>query len=234
LPFLLPAIRRSRLFAGLDAEEVMRILPCLGAGLASYGEGEYVLRVGESTACVHLVVGGEVHVVHEDWWGNRNIVSSVRPGSSFAESYACVPGVALPVSVVAVKASTVVRLDARRILAPCSEACPFHMRLMENLVADIAEKNLRLSRKLRYLSLRSTRGKLLAYLSDESARAESSTFDVPFTRQQLADYLSVNRSAMSGELCRMRDEGIVAFERNHFALPGRRRGDDSPGVPGRP
>lgn len=212
------AARRTQLFSGMDALEVARMLPCLGARMVSFEEGEYVLRVGERDAHVWVVESGEVHVIREDWLGNRNIQGSFGPGESFGEAYAYSPDAKLPVSVVVVRDVRLLRLDVRRMLRTCSSACPFHLRLLSNLVGQMASKNLMLGSKLRYLSQRSTRDKLLAFLSDESARQGSPSFAIPYTRQQLADYLSVNRSALSSEISRLRDEGILQSERNQFTL----------------
>ncbi len=194
------------------------MLPCLGARLVSFQEGEYVLRAGERDTHVWVVKSGEVHLIREDWFGNRNIQGSFGPGESFGEAYACSADAKLPVSVVVVRDARLLRLDVRRMLRTCSAACPFHLRLLSNLVGQIASKNLVLGNKLRYLSQRSTRDKLLAFLSDESARQGSPSFVIPFSRQQLADYLSVNRSALSSEISRLRDEGVLRSERNRFTL----------------
>ena len=218
LPQHLPTISSSRIFAGLDGEEIAKALPCLGARLHSFGEGEYVLREGETTTQVYVLLEGGVNVIREDWWGNRNIITTVAPGGTFAESYACTEGTPLAVSAVTTRASTLLTLKARKIMVGCSSGCPYHVRLTQNLVGDVAQHNLALNSKLTYLSQRSTREKLLAYLSDESRRAASPTFTIPFNRQQLADFLSVNRAAMSNELCKMRGEGILDFDRSRFTL----------------
>ena len=127
-------------------------------------------------------------------------------------------GVTLGVSVVAAEASAVMFMNVRRVLTTCGSACEFHSRLVRNLLSVLAEKNLRFNDKLTHMTQRTTRQKLLSYLSAESLRQGASEFDIPFDRQQLADYLSVDRSAMSNELCRMRDEGLLGFRRNHFVL----------------
>lgn len=199
-------------------DEILAILPCLRARVQGCSQGEYVLRAGDSCGRVYVVLEGGVSVVREDWWGNRNIVTEVGPSGSFAEAYACTPGSRLSVSVVATRPTMLLALDAQSMLRSCNAACSYHGRLMENLVATIAGANLRLNGKLSYLSQRSTREKILAYLSDECQRRGSRSFSIPFKRQQLADFLSVNRSALSAELGRMRDEGIIDFERSRFTL----------------
>ena len=112
-------------------------------------------------------------------------------------------------------------MDVSRVLTVCGSACAFHARLMRNLLAVLAEKNLQFSEKLTYMTQRSTRQKLLSYLSAESLRRGAREFEIPFNRQQLADYLSVDRSALSGELSKLRGEGLLDYRKNKFTLaPG--------------
>ncbi|WP_418504985.1 Crp/Fnr family transcriptional regulator [Cloacibacillus evryensis] len=194
------------------------MLGCLSVKARKYARHEFVMRFGDSTEAIGMVLSGSVHIVKEDFWGNRNIVTEIGPGQIFAESYACTPGAALGVSVVAAEAAAVMFMNVRRVLTTCSSACEFHSRLLRNLLSVLAEKNLRFNDKLTHMAQRTTRQKLLSYLSAESMRLGSPEFDITFNRQQLADYLSVDRSAMSGELSKMRDEGLLDFYKSHFRL----------------
>jgi len=124
----------------------------------------------------------------------------------------------LNVDVFAETAAIVLFLDVQRLITLCNSACDFHNRVMRNLLFDMAGKNLRFNEKLTHMAQRTTREKLLSYLSAESLRQKSSVFDIAYTRQQLADYLAVDRSAMSNELGKLRDEGILSFRKNHFQL----------------
>jgi CRP-like cAMP-binding protein len=214
----LPIVSRSQLFSGLGAREVPAVLGCLHPERRRYSQGEYVLRMGDSLHTVPLVVEGGVTVVQEDWWGNRNIQNRATAGETFAVAFALTPNMPLTVSAVAQEDTTIVMLGVTQMLTSCANACPFHMRLLQNLVGDVAQKNLQVMSKLSYLSERTTRGKLLAYLSAESRRAASPTFTIPYNRQQLADYLSVNRSAMCSELTHMAEDGLIRFNRNRFTL----------------
>jgi CRP-like cAMP-binding protein len=211
-------LRRSQLFSGIGEKEIAQMLGCLSAERRKYGKDEFVFRCGESVGSVGFVLSGGVNVVKEDYWGNRNIVAAVPPGETFAESYACAGGVPLGVSVQASQDSEVLLMDLRKILTVCSSACVFHARLVRNLVSLLASRNLLMNEKLTHLTQRSTREKLLSYLSAESARRHSPEFEIPFDRQELADYLSVDRSAMSNELSKMRAEGILEYRRNRFRL----------------
>lgn len=214
----MPLLKRSRLFQGIQEEEIAAMLRCLSASTRSYQKGDCVFRRGEQISSVAMLLEGCVHIQKEDYWGNLSILSEITEGEIFGEVYACLGSDELLNNAVAVKPSKVLFLDVKRILTMCPSACQFHGRLIRNLLTVLAQKNKMLTRKLEHMSRRTTREKLLSYLSEQSQRAGSPVFDIPFNRQQLADFLSVDRSAMSAELCRMRDEGILYFDRNHFIL----------------
>ena len=211
-------IQKSPLFRGIAASELVSVLKCLAAVTAEYEKNAFVLRFGEDVSSIGLVLSGSVHIIKEDFWGNRNIVMKATTGQLFAETYACVQGQTLGVNVVAAEPTTVLFLKVRCIITTCSSSCEFHSRLIRNLLTVVAHNNLMLNNKLSHMAQRSTREKLLSYLSAESLKLASSSFEIPFNRQQLADYLSVDRSAMSNELCKLRDEGVLRFDKNSFEL----------------
>ena len=214
----IPVLNRTKLFAGVGEAEISAMLGCLQAEQYSYKKGEYVFRQGEYLNNITVLVEGSLHVQSDDYWGNRSIINVITIGEMFGESYAAPGSGALLNDVVAVEDSTVIFFDVRRILTVCSSACKFHSLVVQNLFFAISEKNRMLVQKLGHMAKRSTREKLISYLSEESKRQSSPTFTIPFNRQQLADFLSVDRSAMSNELCKMRDEGLLIFEKNKFTL----------------
>ena len=165
-----------------------------------------------------VLVEGSLHVQRDDYWGNRSILNQISVGEMFGEAYVSPDSGPLLNDVVAVQDSTVILFDVRRILTVCSSACRFHAMTVQNLFFAISEKNRQLVQKLGHMGKRSTREKLISYLSEEAGRHNSSTFTIPFNRQQLADFLSVDRSAMSTELSKMRDDGLLLFEKNRFTL----------------
>lgn len=211
-------LKNTRLFSGVGEEDIKSMLGCLGAVLKTYKKGEYVLREGEYISNILLLVQGELHIQRNDYWGNRMIVSRIAVGEMFGEAYVSPDSGTLLNDVVAVEDSAVISFDAHRILSVCPSACKFHSMTIKNLFFSMSEKNRKLITKLGYISNRTTREKLLSYLSDEAKRQKSSSFVIPFNRQQLADFLSVDRSAMSNEMCKMRDEGLIEFEKNRFTL----------------
>ena len=213
-----PVLRSSQLFSGVSEEELTAMLTCLGAEKRSFPKEAFLLRSGDTAESIGLVLSGSVLVIQEDIWGNRNILSKTGPGQTFAEVFACAPGAVLNVSVEAESAVTVMFLHIRRVLSVCPSACSHHSRIIRNLLDELAEKNLRLNEKLTHMAQRTTRAKLMSYFSAEAQRRSVYEFDIPFSRQQLADYLGVERSGLSVELGKMRDEGLLDFHKSHFLL----------------
>ena len=211
-------LKNTKLFAGVGEEEIGTMLDCLGAVLRHYKKGDYVYRAGEYVRSLTVLVEGCLHIQKDDYWGNRAILGDVAVGEMFGEAYASPESGALLNDVVAVEDSAVLFFDIQRILAVCPSACKFHSLTVKNLFFAISEKNRKLVSKLGHISNRTTREKLLSYLSDEAQRSRSASFSIPFNRQQLADFLSVDRSAMSNELGKMRKEGLIEFHKNQFTL----------------
>lgn len=211
-------LKRTQLFSGVSDTEISAMLNCLQAKLLTFQKGDYVFREGERIDNITVLVKGKLLVQHDDFWGNRNIVNVIRVGEMFGEAYVAPESGSLLNDVIAEEDSAVIFFDVRRILTVCSTACRFHSMVIQNLFFAISEKNRKLVQKIGHMSKRSTRAKLLSYLSEEAKRQNSSHFTIPFTRQQLADFLCVDRSAMSNELCKMRDEGLLQFDKNQFTL----------------
>ena len=204
------------LFGGIS--DLTAVLEKTGARVQRYEKGAFLLRRGETAERMGVVLSGGVHIVREDFWGNRSLLASLAAGDIFAEAYAMPGSGAMRSDVVAVESCTVLLMDVERVLSRCTNSCAFHARLTGNLFALLAEKNRILARKVDYLAQRTTRQRLLTYLSEQAQRAGSAEFTIPFNRQQLADFLSVERSAMSAELSRMQAEGLLEMERSHFRL----------------
>lgn len=214
----LPVIRTSQLFSGIAENELHEMLGCLDAKMQQFSKGAYILRAGDRVESLGLMISGSALIIQEDFWGNRNILSSIERGQCFGETFACAPGAVLNVNVVAQSQVIVLFLNVKRILTICPSSCAHHSRMIRNLLSDLADKNLHFNEKVTHLGQRTTRAKLLSYLSAQAQRHNSAEFDIPFSRQQLADYLSVERSGLSLTLCKMRDEGLLEFHKNHFRL----------------
>ena len=207
----------SPLFAGCSEAEIKEMLTCLNAQKKTYPKDMVILHAGETVRCIGLVCSGSVHIENHDLWGNKSILDCIQPSQIFAETYACA-GAPLMVSAVAAAPSEILLLDVGRMLHTCPNTCGCHARLIENLLAISARKNLTLSRRMFHTSAKSIRGRLISYLSWQAQQKGSCEFDIPFNRQQLADYLSVDRSALSAEIGKMQREGLLVASRSHFRL----------------
>ena len=211
-------LKRTQMFSGVGENEIESMLSCLGARLYEFSKGEYVIRQGEHLSDIIVLADGNLHIQKDDYWGNRSILGQISVGEMFGEAYVAPDSGTVLNDVVAVEKSMVIFFDVKRILTTCSSACRFHNLVVQNMFFTISEKNRKLVQKLGHMSKRTTREKLISYLSEEAKKQKSSKYTIPFNRQQLADFLSVDRSAMSNELCKMRDEGLIEFEKNQFVL----------------
>lgn len=214
----LSTIRSAPLFSGVSEAELTAMLACLKAEKKDFPKEAFVLRAGDTAESIGLVLTGTVLVIQEDIWGNRNILSKAGLGQTFAAAYACAPGSRLNVSVVAETPVTVLFLNVKRILTVCPSACSYHSRIIRNLLGELAGKNLQFSEKLTHVGQRSTRSKIMSYLSAEAQRLGTYELDIPFSRQQLADYLGVEHSGLSQELGKMKKDGLLDYRKSHFVL----------------
>ena len=202
----LPILKNSPFFKGLTDNEILSVLHCVEAVTVSKEKDSYIFRAADSTQ------------VQEDLWGHRNILSKCHAGDFFGEPYAASPGAVLNISVVADEDCEIVFLNIQKLLVTCPTACGHHQKLIRNLVSVLANKILILNDKITHVGKRTTREKLLSYLSAESIRHSSLSFDIPFDRQQLADYLCIDRAAMSTEISKLQKEGFIKTHRNHFEV----------------
>lgn len=211
-------LKNTYMFNGINESEIEGMLKCLNARTMLYKKNEYILRNGETVNSIGMVLEGLALVEKKDIWGNRTIISEISPGSLYAESYACLSKLPAEISVIASDNTTVMLFDIRRILTTCSSSCGFHTKLIQNLLYTIAQKNVLLTKKMEYISKKTIKEKLLAYLSSEAMKAGSPTFNIPFNRQELADFLSVDRSALSSEISRLQKKGIISCRKNAFTI----------------
>ncbi len=211
-------MKKSPFFEGIEDTEEEKVLKGLDAHEMTYDKENYILHCGEQVKEMGMLVSGGLLIVQEDFWGNRNLVAKIGPGDVFAETFACMQRRNINVNVIAEEAADVLWLNVQNILNADGETEGWKLVLLRNLLENMAEKNLRFNEKLTHMGKRNTREKLLSYLSAEAQKHGTSEIDIPFSRQQLADYLSVERSAMSTELGKLRDEGRLSFRKNHFCL----------------
>lgn len=211
-------LTKTLLFRGTTEAEAEAMLQCLSSYTKSYAKGEIIYRAGEVIEDIGMVLSGSVHIENDDVWGNKSILSLVDTGQIFAETYACIPGEPLMVNVTAAEKTEVLFLNTARLLQTCPKSCIHHNKLIKNLLQISAQKNLILSRRILHTSPKSIRGRLLSYLSEQVMQSGNYRLTIPFNRQQLADYLGVDRSALSGELSKMQRDGILIYKKNTFVL----------------
>lgn len=209
-------LKNISLFSDISDGDLSSVLSYLDAKIVEYKKDGIIFMEGDAADMIGVLLFGKVHIVKEDYYGNRNIVSEIRQGELFAEVFACAESILMPVSVLAVEDSRVLLLNFKKILS--EREFPLRNVLLSNMLKTISIKTLLLNRKIDILSKRSTREKLIAYLSAQTKAAGSPEFTIPFNRQELADFLCVDRSAMSAELSRMRREGIIDFSKNKFRM----------------
>lgn len=222
---MIKRVKKSPLFYGINEEELYTLLKCTGAQSQQFEPGELLFRLGESVDRVMILLRGSALVVQENFWGEREVLFRLKEGGNFGEAYSCARTAVLPVSVEAQEECEALFLNYQRMITFCSLACEFHTRLIHNLLRLVSNENVKLAHKLEHVSRKTTRDKLLSYLSKEAVSQGSRSFDIPYNRQELAEYLGVDRSAMSSELGRLRDQGILEFKKNHFTLMDLQRKD---------
>ena len=211
-------LRNCSLFNGIDDNDLSALLSCLGARITSFDKKYTVFSEGSAAKYVGIVLSGSVQMVRHDYYGNRSIVASFEPSELIGEDFACADTVAIPVSVVADEPSDIMLIECYRILHSCSSSCLFHQRMIFNLMKNLAVKNIAFHQKIDIMSKRTTREKLLSYLTSQAEKSESNSFRIPFDRQELADYLEVDRSGLSAEISKLRSEGILKSNKNYFEL----------------
>ena len=211
-------IGSSPLFHNIKEEELSAILGCLGARRLSYAKGQYIFTEGDPARQIGIVLSGAVQISRDDYYGNRTLMGRLEPGDLFGESFAFAGVDTLPVNVMAAADCSVMLVDSSRMISPCSNACGFHTRLIFNLLRIMARKNLGFHQKIEITSKRTTRDKLMAYLLAQAKIHQSDSFEIPFDRQTLADYLEVDRSGLSTEISKLRKEGVLECHRSSFTL----------------
>lgn len=214
----IPVLAKCPLFGGVAGDDLAAMLDLLGAKPQRYAKGETILAEGDPADRLGVVLSGAVQVFRLDYCGNRSLMGRLEAGDIFAEAFACAGVPAMPVSVTAQETAEVLLIDAGRIMQPCEGGCSFHHLLIYNLMRILALKNLACNQKIEVTSKRTTREKLMAYLLLQAKKAGSSSFVIPFDRQELADYLEVDRSGLSAEIGKLRREGVLRCERNRFTL----------------
>lgn len=212
------ALQNNRLFLDMNALEINTALYILNARYQTFEKGEIILHAGGQTDCVCLVISGSVTIENNDMWGNRTILNIVDSDDFFVETYAILKDEIMMVDAVANEQCAIMFLRIGGLFGSGFEGQPWSNKLVRNLLMISANKNLILSGRSFHISPKTARGRIMAYLNSVSLKKHSKVFDIPFDRQQMADYLNLERTALSKELSRMKREKIIDFKKNHFEI----------------
>jgi len=205
------------LFRDINPVELEAMLNCISAEMKSVGKGSIILLAGDAPRQVGVVLCGQLHVIREDHDGNRSLIAVLAPGDVFAEALCCAGVSESPVTVMADLDSTVVLMNFERIMHICSSTCSFHRDLIKNMLKLIAAKNLQMQSHMEILSLKSIRARVMRYI-ESLERNQGREVVIPLNREELANYLCVERSALSHELMRMKKDGLIEYKKNRFTL----------------
>ena len=214
----LEILKKCPLFLGIDEDDLLGMLHCLGAEVKTFDKRDTVFSEGIEAKQIGVLLSGGAESVQFDYYGNRNIISITGESDMFCEAFACAEAKELPISVIATEKSEIMLVPCSHILHTCSNNCGFHQQMIYNLMKDLASKTVMFHERIEITSKRSTREKLLAYLAMVAKQKKSNSFDIPFNRQELADYLEVDRSGLSAEISKMRKEGIIESNKSHFRI----------------
>lgn len=211
-------LEKCPLFKGVQRDDILGILKCLEVKIKEYRKGETVFLQGDTVCFFGIVLEGSIQIIRNDYYGNRSIVTTAMPSQLFAETFAFAKASAVPLSAWACGDSTVMFINPEKIIGRCSKACSFHNRIISNLIKVMASKNLEINKKLEIISKRTTRDKLMTYLFLTSQELGTKSFTVPFNRQELADYLEVDRSGLSAEIGKLKKDGKLLCRRSEFTV----------------
>ena len=216
-------LKQCPLFRGVEENDMEALLSCLGATERKYKKNDVILLAGTKVTSIGILVEGNAQITRDDAEGSRAILSELVKADLFAEAYVAAGSAEIPVTVIATTDCRIVWMPFGKIIGTCSSSCGFHKSLVQNMMWVIAVKNILMNEKMRILSCKTTKEKLMTYLSDYSERVGKNRFKIPFSRNELADFLSVDRSAMSRELSRLRSEGYLDYHKNEFELAQHRK-----------
>lgn len=214
----LEIFEKCPLFDRIEEQDLLRMLGCLGAKVESFDKKYTIMAEGNPAKYIGIVLSGSAQIVQNDYYGNRSILSRIGPAEMFAEAFACARIQTIPVSVIANEPCEVMLIDSDHILHTCQNNCGFHQQLIFNLMKDLAAKAILFHQKIEIIAKRTTRDKLMAYLMFQAKKTGSNRFSIPFDRQELADYLEVDRSGLSAEISKLRREGVLESHKKEFEL----------------
>ena len=211
-------IKNSPIFFGLSEEELKQMLECFNGRIKTYEDGDMIIRQGDVIKNIYLVLSGVVNIEKDSYWGRRIIVSQLGANDNIALAFVASKNVESTVDAVSVGKTKLLVLSYEKCTTMCQNVCTKHRMLINNLFEILSKENIDLLQKIENISQKTIREKLLTYFSNEAKKNRSNIFEIQFKRQDLADYLNIDRSAMSFELSKMQKDGLIKFEKNKFML----------------
>ncbi len=211
-------IKSSPVFFGMNDDELKGLLECFNARVRKYEKEEMIIRQGDVISNIYLILDGSVNIEKDSYWGRRIIISRMGKNENLALSFVGSKNVESSIDAITTEDTIVLILSYEKCTSMCQNACTRHKVLINNLFQILSKENIELIQKIENVSQKTIRDKVLTYLSNEAQRNHSNTFDINFNRQDMADYLNVDRSAMSFELSKLQKEGLIRFNKNHFEL----------------
>ncbi len=213
-------LSKLAMFDGIGEKCIESLLACCNVKSAVFDKGEVIITSGKIYDEFGILMQGKAKIIEEDFWGNENLISIAKENDTFAEAFSFIPNTQCQVTVIAIEKCEVLFINAKRILETCKNECGIHEKVIKNIMFDFARKTIYLNRKINHLSKRTTKQKIMCFLSDMALESGNTEFCIPFNRQQMADYLSVDRSAMSSELSDLKKQGKLDYRKNRFVLLG--------------
>lgn len=211
-------LKKCKLFSNIADENLSAMLDCLNVRVQSFRKNQTIIAEGQKASHIGVMLSGTAQIIRIDYYGNRSILAHIQPSQLFGESFVCADIQSFPVNVIAMEDCEVMLIDGSRILHSCCNACEFHNRMIFNLMKVVATKNIVFNQKIEVTSKRTTREKLMTYLLLQAKEHGSDSFTIPFDRQELADFLEVDRSGLSAEISKLRSEGVLECHKNMFRL----------------
>lgn len=215
---ILEVLTHSPLFDGIAADALNGVLGCLQPKVSTYAKNSYIAVEGDSSTGLGIIVSGKATIVKENAAGNRIVMTTLVAGDMFGEMIIFSKSGILSVSVIAQAECQIIYLSSVKIMGTCANVCSSHKRLIVNMLTIISEKAIMLNRKVEYLAIKGMREKISTYLLEQHKLTEKNTFDMTLNRNDLADFFNVSRTALSREMGRMRDEGLIEFYRSSIKI----------------
>ena len=209
---------KQTVFFGRSDEDLKGLLECFDARVRKYEKEEMIIRQGDIISNIYLILDGGVNIEKDSYWGRRIIISRIGKNQNMALSFVGSKNVESSVDAITVEDTLVLILSYEKCTSMCQNACTRHKVLINNLFQILSKENIELIQKIENVSQKTIRDKVLTFLSNEAQKNHSNRFDIEFNRQDLADYLNVDRSAMSFELSKLQKEGLIKYNKNHFEL----------------